>query len=113
VLDTDRRVVGTLSMSDLVRAYRSELQASFARLTDLAPGTSAYEVVIADHSPVAGKRLRRAGLPRGVLVTSITREGDVILPTGDTVLLSGDRLSVLGSREGMDAVGAVSSPAAS
>jgi len=102
-------VVGTLSVSDLVRAYRDELRSSYARLTDLAPGASAYEVVIADHSSVAGKRLRLAGLPRGVLVTSIAREGDVILPTGDTVLLSGDRLSVLGSREGMDAIGAVSS----
>jgi CIC family chloride channel protein len=107
VLDSDRRVVGTLSTSDLVRAYRRELQASFARLTDLGTGTSAYEVTISDDSPVIGMRLRSAHLPRGVLVTSIAREGDVIQPTGDTVLLAGDRLSVLGGREGLAALGAV------
>ena len=113
VLDDDRRVVGTLSVSDLVRAYRSELRASYSRLTDLAPGTSTYEAVVSDQSPLAGRRLRLAGLPRGVLVTSIAREGDVILPTGDTVLLSGDRLSILGGREGLDALGVLPVPTAS
>jgi Trk K+ transport system NAD-binding subunit len=46
--------------------------------------------------------------PRGAIVTSIARAGDVVLPTGDTVLLAGDRLSVLGGREGMDEIGRVS-----
>jgi len=112
VLDDDRRVIGTLSVSDLVRAYRRELQASFARLTDIEAGTSAFEVIVADDSPVVGLRLRRAHLPPGVLITSIAREGDVILPTGDTVLLGGDRLSVLGSRQGMEIVGEVSAAVA-
>jgi H+/Cl- antiporter ClcA/CBS domain-containing protein len=112
VLDGDRRVVGTLSTSDLVRAYRRELQASFARLTNLGAGTSAYEVTIPDDSPVVGMRLRSARLPRGVLVTSIAREGDVIQPTGDTVLLGGDRLSILGAKEGIEDLGAVSAPVA-
>ena len=111
VLDDDRRVVGTLSVSDLVSAYRRELQASFARLTYLETGTSTFEVTVTDGSPVAGMRLRFSRLPRGVLVTSISRAGDVILPTGDTVLLAGDRLSVLGSTEGMEAVGTVSTAA--
>ena len=55
-------------------------------------------------------RLRSAGLPAGVLVTSITCAGDVVLPTGDTVLLTGDRLSVLGGREGVEKIGVVVSP---
>ena len=59
VLDRDRRVAGTLSTSDLVRAYRRELQASFARLTALGSGTSAYEVTIPDDSPIVGVRLRK------------------------------------------------------
>ncbi len=107
VLDADREVVGTLSISDLVRAYRRELTASFSRLMDLDAGTAAFDVEIPADSPVVGMRLRFAGLPRGVLVTSITRAGDVVLPTGDTVLLTGDRLSVVGGREGMDRIGAV------
>ncbi len=110
VLDDDRRVVGTLSISDLVRAYRRELAASFSRLTDLEAGTAAFDVDIPADSPAVGMRLRSAGLPMGVLVTSITRAGDVVLPTGDTVLLTGDRLSVLGGREGMEKIGVVVSP---
>lgn len=110
VLDRDRRVVGTPSTSDLVRAYRRELQASFARLTALRAWTSAYEVTIPDDSSIVGVRLRNARLPRGVPVTSIAREGDVIQPTGDTMLLVGDQLSVLGGDGSIAALGMVSEP---
>ena len=110
VLNDDRRVVGTLSISDLVRAYRRELAASFSRLTDLDAGTAAFDVDIPADSPAVGMRLRSAGLPMGVLITSITRAGDVVLPTGDTVLLTGDRLSVLGGQDGVDKIGVIVSP---
>ena len=72
VLDGDRRVIGTLSLSDLMRAYRRELLASVARLSDLVPGSAGLEVKITVDSPVAGKTLRAAGLPKGVIVTSIS-----------------------------------------
>ena len=82
VLNDDRRVVGTLSISDLVRAYRRELRrASRASRTWIA-GTAAFDVDIPADSPAVGMRLRSAGLPKGVLVTSITRAGDVVLPDG-------------------------------
>ncbi len=110
VLDDDRRVVGTLSISDLVRAYRRELSASFSRLTVLHDGAASFDVSIPEGSRVVGMRLRSARLPGDVLVTSITREGDVMLPTGDTVLLAGDRLSVIGGREGLDEIGSVVPP---
>ena len=107
VLDGDRRVVGTLSLSDLMRAYRRELLASVARLSDLVPGSDSLEVKVTADSPVAGKTLRAAGLPRGVVVTSITRRDEVVLPSGDTVILVGDRLSLLGDRKGAEGIGAV------
>ena len=107
VLDGDRRVVGTLSLSDLMRAYRRELLASVARLSDLAPRSAGLEVQITADSPVAGKTLRAAGLPKGVIVTSITRGGEVVLPSGDTVILLGDRLALLGDRRGVEVIGKV------
>ena len=82
VLDGDRHVVGTLSLSDLMRAYRRELLASVARVSDLGPGSVGFEVKITADSPAAGKKLRAAGLPKGVIVTSITRGGEVVLPSG-------------------------------
>ncbi len=109
VLDPDRRVVGTLSVSDLLSAYRYELLASVARVNDLGAGAGAFDVTVTANSPAAGKQLRAIGLHKGVLVTSITRGGEVVLPSGDTVVLAGDRLSVLGEREGMERIGEITS----
>ena len=105
VLDSDRHVVGTLSLSDLMRAYRRELLASVARVSDLGPGSVGFEVKITADSPAAGKKLRAAGLPKGVIVTSITRGGEVVLPSGDTVIVAGDRLSLLGESTGVEKIG--------
>ena len=55
------------------------------------------EIVIAKNSPLTDKSLRDSVLSRGVLITSIERDRQVITPTGDTVIHSGDRLMVLGS----------------
>ena len=105
VLDGDRRVVGTLSVSDLVHAYRRELMASAERVGGLGPGTGLSEVRITADSPAAGRCLRDAGMPNGVLVTSITRAGDVVVPSGDAVILAGDRLSLLGEHREVQTVG--------
>jgi Mg/Co/Ni transporter MgtE len=69
VLDEDRRVVGTLSVSDIVRAYRQELAGSAERMSGLGVGAGAAQVTLGAHSPIAGKSLRRADLPNGLLVT--------------------------------------------
>lgn len=105
VLDSDQRVVGTLSISDLVRAYHRELLANVERIGGLNSATGAFEVTITDDSPAVGKPLRLVGLPKGVLVTAITRKGDVVVPSGDTQLLAGDRLSLLGQHSGMERIG--------
>ena len=95
VLDDDRRVIGTLSISDLVAAYRRELLASAQRMSALGASTGAFEVLITDDLGLAGQTLRSAHLPDGTLVTSIARNGRVLTPTGDVVFESGDRLSLL------------------
>jgi H+/Cl- antiporter ClcA len=107
VVDEDRKVAGTLSISDLMGAYRRELLSSVREVTDLAVGADVFEVKLTAASPATGRKLRAAGLPKGVIVTSISREGEVVLPSGDTMLAIGDRLSVLGGRKGLEAVGDV------
>ena len=106
-MDGDRKVVGTLSISDLMGAYRRELLCSVQAVSDIAAGADVFEVRLTAASPAAGKKLRAAGLPKGVIVTSISRGGEVVLPSGDTVLVVGDRLSLLGGREGLEAIGEV------
>jgi H+/Cl- antiporter ClcA len=96
VLDGERRVVGTLSISDVVGAYRTELVASAERLSEMGTMTGAALVTIGVRSPIAGKTLRQAALPSGLLITSITRGEQTFVPDGDTEFAVGDRLSVLG-----------------
>jgi trk system potassium uptake protein TrkA len=43
---------------------------------------------------VAGKRVADIGLPRGAILGSIERGGDVIIPHGDTKVETGDRVMV-------------------
>ncbi len=96
VLDDDRHVVATLSISDLVQAYRRELLASAERVGALGTSAGAFEVTVTQDSTFSGRPLRLAGLPEGTLVTSITRDGRILAPTGDVVLKPGDQLWVLG-----------------
>jgi H+/Cl- antiporter ClcA len=96
VLDDDRRVVGVLSISDLVASYRRELLASAQRVSALGAASGAFELCVGEGSDLAGRTLRSAELPEGSLVTSIARNGEVLTPSGDVVLEAGDRLSFLG-----------------
>ena len=104
VLDEDRRIVGTLSTSDVANAYRQELIASAERATEVGALTAVSQVVIAADSPLAGHTLRSAGLPKGLLITSVSRADQVLVPNGDTVLVVGDRLSILGQGLGIELV---------
>ena len=105
VLDDDRRVVGILSVSDVVRAYHQELLASAQRVTELGANAATSPVTITDESLVVGKTLRSAGLPMGLLITSITRENHVFVPDGDTVFMVGDQLSILGRPSDLEDLG--------
>ena len=59
VLDDDRNVVATLSVSDLVQAYRRELLASAERVSALGASAGAYEVSVTKDSGLAGQQLPR------------------------------------------------------
>ncbi|MBW4077319.1 MAG: chloride channel protein [Acidobacteria bacterium] len=96
VIDDDRQVIGTISISDIVRNYRRTMQANVRRLSELGGSTGISEIVVVNDSPLAGGLVRATSIPRGVLITAIERGRDVIRPTGDTVILAGDRLMALG-----------------
>jgi CBS domain-containing protein len=107
VLDDDRRVIGMLSVSDVVRAYRQELAGSAERMSGLGARSGASQVTIDVHSSITGKTLRQAHLPKGLLITSVTRGDRVFVPNGDTLLAAGDRLSVLGETDDLESIGRV------
>jgi trk system potassium uptake protein TrkA len=108
VIDDHRRVVGTISLSDIVRNYRRTTQSYLRRLTALGGPTGIVDVVIADDSPLVGLRVRSPLIPRGILITSIERGGDVIPPSGDTMLHSRDRLTALGASDDLHRLAKIS-----
>lgn len=57
------------------------------------------EVTLTSSSPVVGKQLVDLGLPDGVLIAHVTREGRYFVPRGNTVLEAGDHLTILTDRE--------------
>jgi H+/Cl- antiporter ClcA len=112
VLDGERRVVGTLSISDVVRAYRTELAASAERVSELGALAGTALVTIPASSSIVGKSLQCAELPRGLLITSITRGNQTFVPNGDTEFAAGDHLYVLGQPSDLGTLGEVEPRAA-
>lgn len=95
VLDDERRVVGVLSVSGVVRGYRAGLQSNLRHISRLASGTAVVDLEIGGASGLIGRRLRDAGLPAGTIVMTLQRGTELILPRGDTVLEPEDRVGVL------------------
>ncbi len=108
VIDDNRRVIGIVALSDIVRNYRRTTQAYLRRLTEMGGATGVVDVVIASGSPIDGLPVHSPLIPRGALVTSIERGSDVIRPSGDTVLQAHDRLTALGASGDLDQLARVS-----
>ncbi|HSJ45583.1 MAG TPA: chloride channel protein [Euzebyales bacterium] len=97
-----RQLVGLIRRSDLVTAYRqavtrslvSQHRTELRRLRDLV-GTNFVEVRVTDASPATGRQIRSVAWPRHTLLTSVHRDGDLILPDGSTELRPGDRVSAI------------------
>jgi H+/Cl- antiporter ClcA/CBS domain-containing protein len=97
VVDDDRRVIGTISISDIVRSYRKNVLASLRQASELGGMSGMTEITVGENSSLVGKSLRNSVLSRGVLITTIERGRQVITPMGDTVIHAGDRLMALGA----------------
>lgn len=99
---SDRRVLGVLRRADVVRAYQrgisrslgSQQRAEAGRLRDLT-GVRFVEVVVGADSPLVNTAVRDVEWPGNTVLTSVRRDGQVLVPTGDTVLHAADELVVL------------------
>jgi trk system potassium uptake protein TrkA len=54
------------------------------------------QVRVSGKSKVAGRPIRELGLPQTTLITSVARNGEIVIPGGDDVLETGDDVIVLG-----------------
>jgi chloride channel protein, CIC family len=107
VLDGDRKILGTVGISDVVRGYRLALLEDLRQMDGEGKDTGTHEFLLAATSPLVGKRLREGVLPGDLIVTTIQRGKDLVVPTGDTVLKAGDQLVLIGQARDLEPATAV------
>ncbi len=81
-----------LAASQILRLTRKEDAVAFSLLQD--EKAEVVEIVLPENARVVNKKIVDARFPRGMIIGSIARNGEVIVPTGDTVLLPGDHLVI-------------------
>ncbi len=96
------RLLGLMRRADVLRAYQRGLhrhlgdQQRFAsqRLRDLS-GVAFVELTVGSDTAVTGRPVRDVPWPPRTVLTSIRRDGQVVMPTGDTVMQAGDEVVAL------------------
>ena len=110
VIDDQRRVIGTIAISDIARNYRRTMQEYLRSVAEIGGATGISEITVTSDSTLVAVTLGSRAVPRGVLITAIERGRDIIRPTGATVIESGDRLMVLGATDDLDQLERLASP---
>lgn len=100
VLHERRHLVGMLSVTDIVRAYRETLAKTSRRMRGLVEGTVMLEVKAEPGARLVGVPLRDTHLPPESLVVSIRRRGELIFPRGSAIIEPGDMVTFLVSPSG-------------
>lgn len=85
--------------------YNTMLRPSINKFVSLAGGKAEIvEILIRDESFAANKTIKDLGLPQNVLVISIERGDDVIIPEGNTMILPGDSVFIFVRRTLVDRI---------
>ena len=90
VISSTARIAGSID-SELDWVDINEL------LTRKATHVRVREALVASDSEYNGKSLNQIGLPKGMIVVCIVRDGEAIIPDGDTILSVDDNVVILGN----------------
>jgi CIC family chloride channel protein len=104
--DDERRLLGVLRRTDMVRAYDIALtrraavrhrahQVRLGAVTDV----QVQEVTIEENAPCANRRVSEVTWPRDSVIATLRRGQRVIIPHGDTLLKPGDVLVIAAEGE--------------
>lgn len=96
-----RRLVAMLRRQDIIRAYSRavhnraghQLRREQKQLNEL-PGIEFREYRVTDNSAAAGRAVRDVPWPQGIVLASVRRNGNVLVPNGATVLQPDDHVVV-------------------
>lgn len=100
----DGELVGRVTVRDIVGTYKATLRRSVRRAAALPADASVFEVRLDASSPLLGRTLSEARLPRDTLVVSIMRAGTPVFPRASTRLEAGDQITILTNRGGEPAL---------
>ena len=81
-----------MAAAQIVRLTRREEVVALSILQD--ENAEVIEIVLPESARVANKRIAAVNLPRGMIIGSIVRQGEVIIPGGNTKLLPEDHLVI-------------------
>ncbi len=98
VVSSDR-LVGIISARDAMAAYRRALAGNVRQVRGLGASGVLIEGVLAARSPLVGKALKEAGLPRDVVLVAIQRGERLVVPSGATMIEPGDRLTIFATAD--------------
>lgn len=81
-----------MAAAQIIRLTRREDIVSLSILQD--EKAEVFEIILPEKARVTGRKISEAGLPRGMLIGSVVRNGDAIVPNGNTDLMAGDHLVI-------------------
>jgi hypothetical protein len=96
----NQRVIGLISIPQMVQFYRETLMKDSRQMRGLSEGTILSELKIAQGMPLVGHRLSELQLPAGCLVVSLRRGHEVHFPHASTVIEPGDTITLFISPQG-------------
>ena len=91
----DPRVVGILSVSGIVNAYRNALKSTIRGISQFAGGGETIDFKVQPSSAVSGHSLAELRLAPETLVLAIRRGDESLVPGASMMLLPGDQVTVL------------------
>lgn len=89
----DRAVSPHLSMMNAILHFIRGRNVQAATLFQTLPG-ELLEIELGGGHPWVGRLVKSLGLPKGAILATMERGGEVSVPTGDTRLAAGDRIAV-------------------
>lgn len=105
-LDLDTVICPVSITSDeilrFVRATQNAMGSNVERLYNIIQDeVEACEFIVKENSPIAGKPLCELKFKKDVLVASISRGGEVIIPRGQDIIEAGDRVVIVSKLLGL------------
>ena len=90
------RVITADTILQFVRSMENSKGSNMETLYNIIPGkVEAASFIVRENSPVTGKPLSKLRFKKDVLIASITRGDEVIVPRGQDVIQTGDNVVVV------------------